>query len=207
MESADAAAATGSRRLASSASTCACRLLFNEYGRNTHTANTTSTAINPYDAPKWFSPSVGPSPCFDAGSSPIMSIAPPAIMLPNAPVHFDEKLYEPKYTPSCRVPCLSSCSSATSPIIEATVIDACTPKNDDANDSATSVYASTVASSGISPASLNRIGVLSAIAANDTPTITVHFLSNQRLNNGASGTPMIAPTMPAYWIHWMLNVS
>ena len=44
--------ASAGRRFASSTSTCACRLLFSEYGRKTQIAATINSAISPYDAPK-----------------------------------------------------------------------------------------------------------------------------------------------------------
>ena len=126
-----------------------------------------------------------------------MSKATPAINGAKAPVPFSAKWNAAKYTPSCRVPLRSSCSSAMSPIIDATVTDTGAIANALRNAIKTSSHISTTPLSSMMPARSSITGPVTANTQPTTPRITVHFLSSSRFRYSVSGVPAMPPRMPA----------
>ena len=108
-------------------------------------------------------------------------MAMPAMRGAKAPVPFSAKWNAAKYTPSCRVPLRSSCSSAMSPIIEATVTETGAMAKELRKAMNTSSHSSTRPWSSIRPARSSITGPVTASTQPTTPAITVHFLSSSRL--------------------------
>ena len=105
----------------------------------------------------------------------------PASSGASAPVPFSAKWNAAKYTPSCRVPLRNSCSSAMSPIIEATVTETGAMAKALRKAMNTSSHISSSPLSSIRPARSSITGPVTAKTHPTTPRITVHFLSSRRL--------------------------